>query len=400
MFDETANFRNLPAAVEPPPLAENRVILHMDLDAFFCAVEERYDSDLIGVAFAIGGSAEGRGVISTCSYAARQFGVRSAMPTAQALRLCPSLLLLPVRHGVYGNVSRRVMALVRDLSPMVEQISIDEAFVDLSGIVGSLQEAEPIARRLQYRIRKELGLPASIGIATSKLVAKMATEEGKAAAKRRGEWDRPPCGFVVVSAGEEAAFLAPQDISALWGVGPKMAQKLRELQINTIGELAAHDRNELVRRWGKWGADLSRRARGVDNRPIVPFREAKSISKETTFARDTGDRAALVAALGELSAGVSERLTQKGLSGNVVKLKVRWPDFTLATRQTMLPSRTTSAALIRDAAIVLMDKIRPTTQPVRLIGVGVSGLESKDGSANLKAATDAGQLPLFDLDEL
>ena len=161
-----------------------RIILHIDLDAFFCSVEERYDSSLAGTAFAVGGSSDRRGVISTCSYAARQYGVRSAMPTAKAFQLCPHLNLLPIRHGTYGNVSNRVMKLVRELSPLVEQISIDEAFVDLTAIAADWKDAERIGRILQYRIKKELELPSSVGIASSKLLAKIATEEGKGDGKK------------------------------------------------------------------------------------------------------------------------------------------------------------------------------------------------------------------------
>ena len=364
----------------------------MDLDAFFCSVEERYDGSLAGTPFAVGGSPEGRGVICTCSYAARQFGVRSAMPTSQALRLCPHLNLLPIRHGVYGNVSRRVMAFVRELSPLVEQISIDEAFVDLTDTATDWKEAEQIARVLQYRIRKELELPSSIGIAASKLIAKMATEEGKAAVKRSGIWDKPPRGFVVVPPGDERAFIAPLPIDALWGVGPKMAQKLRDLNLSTIGELAAYPETELVRKWGKWGMDLSRRSRGVDNRAVVPFREMKSISKETTFAQDVSDRVVLVETLTELARGVGERLTEKGYGGSVVKLKIRWPDFSLASRQATLAARTTSHEAIFAVAVQMLDKMRPPAQPVRLIGVGIAGLRADDGHD----IPDTGQLDLFD----
>ena len=201
-----------------------RTILHMDLDAFFCSVEELLDPSLVGTAFAVGGRADERGVLSTASYAARKFGVRSAMPTAQALRLCPHLKLLPARHGVYSDYSRRVMHILEAATPIIEQISIDEAFLDLSG---DPRPGGEVAAHLKRRIRDEVNLPSSFGVAANKLVAKIATNLGK------------PDGLVVVPAGGEAAFLAPLPLEMLWGAGPKTRAKLAELGIKTIGQVAA-----------------------------------------------------------------------------------------------------------------------------------------------------------------
>ena len=189
------------------------IILHLDLDAFFCAVEETRNPDLRGKAFAVGGKPDERGVVASCSYAARQYGVRSAMPMARALRLCPGLLVVPGRHALYGEVSRQVMARLRAITPATEQISIDEAFLDISSIDES---PEALARKLQAEIRDDLGLPSSIGIAGNKLVAKIATEVGKKA----GRGNSAPFGLTIVPAGEEAAFLAPLPADMLWGVGP------------------------------------------------------------------------------------------------------------------------------------------------------------------------------------
>ncbi len=206
-------------------------IMHLDLDAFFCAVEEQRDASLVGKPFAVGGKPSERGVVASCSYAARQSGVHSAMPMARAVKLCPGLLVVPARHGVYSAVSRQVMARLHNLTGLVEQISIDEAFMDVSDL------PEPglvLAQRLQATIREELSLPCSIGVATNKLVAKMATDVGKAS--RRG--GQPPNAIQVVPPGQEAAFLAPLPIQALWGVGPKTAARLNELGVRTVGDLA------------------------------------------------------------------------------------------------------------------------------------------------------------------
>ncbi|MFZ5919558.1 MAG: DNA polymerase IV [Chloroflexota bacterium] len=344
-----------------------RTILHLDLDAFFCAVEENQNPSLRGRPFAVGGKPDERGVVASCSYAARQHGVRSAMPMGRALRLCPELIIVSSRHGLYGQVSRQVMEILRGLTPLVEQISIDEAFLDLTGLP---QPPEKTARDLQARIRDELHLPSSIGIAGNKLVAKIATEVGKKAAKGGS----PPFGLTVVPPGEEAAFLDPLPAEMLWGVGPKTAEKLAGLGLRTIGDIARWPEADLVRRFGENGRDLSRHARGLDDRPVVTGHEIKSISQEITFSRDTADEAKLESVLSEMSAQVGRRLRRNDLAGTTVKLKLRWPDFTTFTRQVTLPTPTDQDGEIAETALTLLRKYRPKGQPVRLIGVGVSGL--------------------------
>jgi DNA polymerase-4 len=344
-----------------------QLILHLDLDAFFCAVEETRDPGLRGKAFAVGGRPDERGVIASCSYAARQFGVRSAMPMARALRLCPGLIIVSSRHGAYSEVSRQVMARLRALTHLVEQISIDEAFLDIS----NLDEApERIARRLQAGIRDELGLPCSIGIASNKLVAKIATEVGKKAAKGVG----PPFGLTIVPVGEEAAFLAPLPAEMLWGVGPKTSTRLTELGIHTIGDIARWLESDMVRLFGENGRDLARHARGQDDRQIVTEHETKSISQETTFSRDVRDDKALEKTLREHSAQVAHKLRESNLAGTTIKLKIRWPDFTTLTRQVTLEHSTDQDDEITKVAFGLLKGIRKSGQAVRLIGVGVSGL--------------------------
>jgi DNA polymerase-4 len=345
----------------------SRLILHLDLDAFFCAVEETRNPELRGRPFAVGGKPDERGVVSSCSYAARQYGVRSAMPMGRAVRLCPGLMIVPPRHRLYSEVSKQVMARLRELTSLVEQISIDEAFLDITDLGES---PERLARRLQAGIRDELGLPSSIGIAPNKLVAKIATEVGKKAAKG-GE---PPFGITIVPAGEEAAFLAPLPTEMLWGVGPKTAKRLAELGIHTIGDIARWPESELIRLFGENGRDLTWRARGQDDRPVVTEHEIKSISQETTFTRDVRDDKALQKTLLELSAQVGRRLRKSGLAGTTVKLKIRWPDFTTMTRQTTLAHATDQDDEIGEVALDLMRAVRKSGQAVRLIGVGVSGL--------------------------
>lgn len=344
-----------------------RTILHLDLDAFYCAVEENQNPELRDKPFAVGGKPDERGVVSSCSYAARKFGVRSAMPVSRALRLCPGLIIVPGRHRLYGEASRQVMDRLKGLTPLVEQISIDEAFLDISDLG---DPPERVARGLQAGIRDELGLPSSIGIAPNKLVAKIATEVGKKAATG----DKPPFGLTIVPPGKEAEFLAPLPADMLWGVGPKTAARLSELGIHTIGDIARWPEAELVRLFGENGRDMAKHARGQDDRPVVTEREIKSISQEVTFSRDIRDDPSLEKTLVDLAAEVGRRLRGNELAGTTVKLKIRWPDFTTLTRQVRLPGVTNQDNEIAETALGLLRKIRKPGQAVRLIGVGVSGL--------------------------
>ena len=344
-----------------------RIILHLDLDAFYCAVEENQFPKLRGVPFAVGGKPGERGVVSSCSYAARKFGVRSAMPMARALRNCPGLIVVPPRHRLYSEVSKKVMDRLGKLTPLVEQISIDEAFLDISALP---DPPERIARGLQTGIRDELNLPSSIGIAPNKLVAKIATEVGKKTAKG----DQPPFALTIVSSGEEAGFLAPLPVDMLWGIGPKTSARLNELGIQTIGDIASWPEAELVRLFGENGRDMARHARGQDDRPVLTEHEIKSISQEVTFSRDVRDDRSIEKTLTDLSAQVGRRLRKYNLAGSIVKLKIRWPDFTTPTRQVTLPSPIDQDDEIAETALGLLRKIRKPGQAVRLIGVGISGL--------------------------
>lgn len=352
----------------------SRTILHLDLDAFFCSVEETRNPELRGKAFAVGGKPNERGVVASCSYAARKMGVRSAMPMSRAIRLCPGLIIVSSRHRIYGEVSRQVMERLHDVSGLVEQISIDEAFLDISDIQG---DTARFARGLQSRIRDELHLPSSIGIASNKLVAKIATEVGKGLALKRIKAQgltESPNAVTVVPYGEEAAFLSPLPADMLWGVGAKTSKRLTDYGIHTIGDIAKWPESELIRLFGENGRGLSRHARGIDNRPVVTERETKSISQEVTFSVDVRDDKVLQKRIREQASRVASQLRKSELAGSTIKLKIRWPDFTTLTRQTTLGHRTDQEDEIAKAALELMETVRKPNQAVRLLGVGVSNL--------------------------
>ncbi len=347
-------------------MAMARKILHLDLDAFFCAVEELHDPSLKGKAFAVGGKADRRGVVASCSYAARMYGVHSAMPMSRAQRLCPDLIVVSSRYGNYGEVSKQVMALI-EITPFIEKISIDEAFMDVTGLPEPIEE---IAKSLQKRVNDELHLPISIGGATNKLVAKIANDWGKS--QRKGS--TPPNTITIIPPGEEAEFLAPLPVQSLWGVGPKTAEKLETVGITTIGALAETSPETLEMMFGRFGPDLRKRAQGIDDRPISLEHETKSISNETTFAKDLTDQAQLEHTFRKLSEQVGRRLRKANLAGSTVQVKLRWADFTTLTRQTTLTSATNLDRDIFDNAVALFRENWHQGQPVRLIGVGVSGL--------------------------
>jgi len=291
------------------------------------------------------------------------------MPMARALKVCPELMVVSSHFREYHEASRKVMQILRGLTDLVEQISIDEAFLDVTDLSRS---AEDLARELQTEILQTLGLPNSLGVAGNKLVAKIANDYGKSTSKK----GIPPNAITIVPPGTEAEFLAPLAVEMLWGVGPKTAEKLAGIGIHKIGELAGHSEVDLLRRFGKHGFDLSRRAKGIDNRPIVTEHEAKSISKEVTYPQDVRDEAVLRQTLGKQSENIARQLEKKGLTARTVKIKIRWPDFTTFTRQITLGQPTAESKTINQAALKLFKNVWRRGRAVRLLGVGVSGLES------------------------
>ena len=345
-----------------------RKILHIDLDAFFCSVEENNNPQLAGKPFAVGGRPDQRGVVASCSYAARLFGVHSAMPMGRAKKICPDLIIVSGRHGDYGTISKQVMDYFKTLTPLVQQISIDEAFLDLSDIP---EDGQVLATNIQKYIKDTFNLPCSIGVASNKLVAKIATNVGKSSNRS----NKPPCAITVVPPGEEAQFLAPLPTIELWGIGPKTAARLSELGINTIGELSKWPVEERNKHFGKFGEDLARRSLGIEDSSVHTSHKVKSVSNETTFAHDISDVQTLYETLHWLSESVGRRLRKKHLEGNTVKLKLRWQDFTTLTRQMSLPNPTNVDREIYDTVKELFNKTWQKGKPVRLLGVGVTHFE-------------------------
>jgi len=344
----------------------NRKILHLDLDAFFCAVEELHDPSLKGKPFAVGGRADQRGVVASCSYAARMHGVRSAMPMGRALQLCPDLIVVSSRHGNYSEVSRRVMKTI-EITPFIERISIDEAFIDVTGLPEPMEE---IAQDLQHKVNTQCHLPISIGGASNKLVAKIANDWGKT----QKHDPEPPNTITIIPPGEEAEFLAPLSLQSLWGVGPKTAEKLKGVGISTIGEIAKTPDTTLEMLFGRFGPDLRKRAMGIDNRPIKMEHETKSVSNEVTFSKNLLNEDQLLQTLRSLSEQVGHRLRKKSIAGSTIQIKLRWADFTTITRQTTITSPTNLDQEIFATASSLFKKNWPKGKPVRLVGVGVSNL--------------------------
>ena len=347
-----------------------RKILHVDLDAFFCSVEEKFDPTLIGKAFATGGSPDGRGVVSSCSYAARQHGIHSAMPMKLALRMYPQLLIVRGHYREYSNQSREVMKIINEMTPLVEQISIDEAFLDVSDLPA---EPKRIASDLQMAIFSRLNLPCSIGAATNKLVAKIATNVGKS--RHRG--NTPPMAINVIDPGKEQSFLAPLPVIEMWGIGPKTAEEFNKMGIKTIGDIVKFPEDALVKKFGNYAYDLIQRAKGIDDHPVSDFEGIKSVSNETTFFTDVNDREQLLLVIKQLSEKVAMRLRRKHLSGKTVKIKLRWPDFQTLTRQKTLAQPTNQDSIIYNSALELFKLEWSPGKPVRLIGIGVSHLSTE-----------------------
>lgn len=344
-----------------------RTIIHLDLDAFFCAVEELRDPSLRGKPFAVGGSPEHRGVVASCSYAARKFGVHSAMPMSRAMRLCPQLLVVRHHFRDYSDMSAKVMDLLSTYSDLVQPISIDEAFLDISHL------PEPglvYAKQLQTQIRDHLHLPSSLGVASNKLVAKVATNVGKASFKT-GNY---PFAIQVVPPGEEAAFLAPLPADALWGIGPKTAERLARLGMHTVGDIARYPLHEMVRLLGQTGSALHFRAQGIDDSPVHVTHETKSVSHEETFARDTNYEPELLEVLHQQCISISKQLRKLNLHCHTVAIKIRWPDFSKISRQITLPDPTDDAKLIEEAARKLWLAHWKVGRKVRLLGVRASNL--------------------------
>lgn len=352
------------------------------MDAFFASVEQRDRPELRGKPVLVGGSPKGRGVVAAASYESRVFGCRSAMPMRTAVRLCPHAEIVRPRFSRYREISSQVMSIFRDVSPLVEPLSVDEAFIDISHRVDAGDMPAEIAQWIRQRVRQDTALTVSCGVATSKSVAKIASDQHK------------PDGLTVVAPGDEAAFLAPLPISDLWGVGPKTADRLRNAGIETIGQLAERPLPWLIDRFGSRGEFFWQLARGIDEREISRDRETKSISSEITFAEDVGDAERLRAVVREQSSGVAKRLVEHGFRARTVQVKLRLSDFTTFTRQRTLSDPTNDAARIERTAQSLLDEQLSPSRRFRLIGVGVAGLEHQGVAAQLSLFDQSGESAL------
>ena len=343
-----------------------RHILHADFDAFYAAVEQRDDPRLAGLPLVVGGSPDERGVVASASYEARRFGVRSAMPMRTAFQRCPGLVRVPPRFDRYGEVSRAVMDIFRQITHLVEPLSLDEAYLDVTDSVDSKLPPEKIAFNLKKRVRSDLGLTISVGVATSKSVAKIASDMDK------------PDGLTVVPPGTEREFLAPLPVGRLWGVGPKTAANLEREGILTIGQLADQTDEWLVASFGRMGEHMSRLSRGKDRQAVEVRRARKSVSAETTLVRDTGDPEALVELVSRLSQRVGVHLGSRGLQARTVKLKLRLADFTTFTRQRTVAEGVDGPETLDTVARALLRAELAPGRLFRLVGVGVSGFDAAD----------------------
>lgn len=350
-----------------------RRVIHVDMDAFYASVEQRDRPELRGRPVIVGADPRGRGVVATASYEARAFGVRSAMPIGQASRLCPHAVFLPVDMAKYAAVSARIMALLAEYTPLLEPLSLDEAFLDVTASERLFGPAIEIARGIKRRLREEVGLTASAGVAPNKFLAKLASDLEK------------PDGLVEVPPGGEVAFLRDLPVARLWGVGRVVEAELRRMGVSTIGQLARLPRGLLVQRLGQQGAALHELAHGRDGRPVIPWEAPKSIGAEETFPRDISEEPRLRAVLLAQADRVGRELRDEGYEGRTVTLKVRFADFTTVTRSETGEPTADGSEIFRRAFALFERLLRP--QPVRLIGLSVSGLAA-EGSPR--------QLALFD----
>jgi len=339
-----------------------RKILHVDMDAFYASVEQRDDPTLRGRPVAVGGSPESRGVVAAASYEARAFGVRSALPMSRAVRLCPELVVVRPDFGKYGEVSRQVFEIFREVTPLVEPLSLDEAYLDVTENSWCEPLAVDVARRIKARIREKTQVTASAGVATNKFLAKIASG-----------WKKPD-GLTVISPERVESFLKQQPVEALWGVGPVTARKLKAAGIRMLVDVRSADGEVLRRCVGSWGESLRELAFGRDERPVTPNHERKSIGCEETFARDLVDVERIRRELESLARNAATVLARKGLLARTVVLKLRYSNFETITRSETRQPPTSSEEEIVARTVALLEKTEAGKRPVRLLGASLHGL--------------------------
>lgn len=347
------------------------------MDAFYAAIEEMDHPDYRGKPLVVGADPKGgagRGVVSTANYVARRYGIHSAMPISKAYRLCPNAIYVPGRPRRYSEISHQVMAILGDYSPQVLQISIDEAFLDVTQTHHAYGSATKLAEHLKVRIKQEIGLTASVGLASNMFIAKVASDLQK------------PDGLTICLAGEEQAFLAPLPIAKLWGVGPKTEKRLHDYGYKTIGDIAKATQEILAKNFGQWGAQLWRLSNGIDNRAVVDWGPRKSISQEYTFDEDEANMAVVEKRLWKIIDDLSADMRREQLKGRVLTLKIRLEGFLTYTRRQTLSAYTNEAELMRRVALDLFHKFERDNKKIRLVGVGMSHLNNTGGE----------QLQLFD----
>jgi len=351
----------------------DRAILHIDMDAFYASVEVLDDPSLKGKPVMVGGTPEGRGVVAAASYEARAYGVHSAMSAARAIKLCPDGIFLRGRMDRYSEISDQVFSIFEDYTPLVEPLSIDEAFLDVTGSRRLFGSAEEVGRIIKARILEEIGLVASVGLAANKFLAKLASDLEK------------PDGFTIIPPGEARTLLASLPIGKLWGVGKVAEKQMHRFGIRKVGDLLAVPRDLVVEQFGDHAAHLLELAVGNDDRPVIPVHDAKSIGNETTFREDISEARHLQEILDQLAAKVARRLRSHGFVARTVTLKARYPDFTTHTRSETLKDPSDSSVELRDAARrLLIEKLGRGGRPLRLIGVTASNLVHEgEGQAQL-----------------
>ena len=350
----------------------SRTIMHVDLDAFFVSVEQALNPELKGKPVVVGGRPGGRGVVAAASYEARKFGLHSAMPLKTAVKLCPQAIFLSGHYGRYQEYSHKFMAILADFTPFIEPMGLDEAYLDVTGFESLHGTIHNMAVSIRRRVNDELGICASIGIASSKIVAKVASEMSK------------PDGLIEVKVGEEKSFLAPLPVGRLPGVGEKVEARLASLGIKTVGKLADAQLTMLKSHFGVSGEALKRHANGIGSAHIESPGEAKSISRETTFGKDTRNREFVLASLRLLSEKVAADLRSHGKQARSITLKIRFADFTTITRSSTLQLGTDHDQVLFSTGLALMDKaLASEKQPVRLVGIGVSHLVEPGGQLSL-----------------